>query len=63
MMEKGDSFCKNVLEEDGQDANASIADWMGRFWQRIHEKIPTYAHTTIKKSFVFKNVSLLYDGC
>ena len=40
MMEKGGPFCKNVLEGDGQDANASIANWMGRFWQRTHEKSP-----------------------
>jgi hypothetical protein len=31
MMEKGDSFYKNVLEKGGQDANASIADWMSHF--------------------------------
>jgi hypothetical protein len=49
--------------EDGQDANASIANGMGHFWLRTHEKIPTYAHAAIKKSFAFKNVSLLYDGC
>jgi hypothetical protein len=62
-MEKGDSFCQNILEEDGQDSNASIDDWMGSFWQRTHEKIPTYVHAAIKKLFVFKKVSSLYDGC
>jgi hypothetical protein len=34
MMEKRGFFCKNVLEEGGQDANASIADWMICFLEK-----------------------------